>query len=86
MVRNFFPQEIHDNIAVNTNYPPQSSEDNPFTPAPGVLMQYEDLTTMLYEDSVQMEYEFEVIPDIEMQYEDLDIMDYENAITMTYEP
>ena len=48
MVRNFFPQAIQSNIATNTNYPPQSSEDVPFVPGQGI-MEYQDLVQMQYE-------------------------------------
>lgn len=48
MVRNFFPQSIQDNIASNTNNPPQSSEDTPSVPPTGT-MEYQTTVTMTYE-------------------------------------
>lgn len=58
MVRNFFPQSIQDNIASNTNNPPQSSEDTIFPPPTG-LMEYQTTVVMTYEagGAGDMEYE-----------------------------
>ena len=57
MVRHYFPQSANSAVHTNTNYPPQSAQENSSPPPVEGRMAYENFVTMEYEDFEDMDYE-----------------------------